>query len=240
MQIIRKLREKYNIANTMLWRMHLTNPSMEIVYRDIFLRDLKELGIDDIFYPTGGSANNGLLYLITRCFIEFEIHNAIELGAGQTSILLSQLNARHGDRARIRTVEHDTQWAAHMRPKIHHDLVLSNLVEKKIDNDRISHYDTGYFDKSIKYDFVLVDGPPAYDRQNSMNRMGVVEMVSGNLSDSFILIIDDAERRGEEILVSTIRRKLDKSGATYRELAILANKRQHVFCSGSFSTAAYF
>jgi hypothetical protein len=54
------------------------------------------------------------------------------------------------------------------------------------------------------------------------------------------VIVDDAERRGEGVLVNLIRRKLQESRRNFREPAIMAAKQQAVFVAGSFSTAAYF
>ncbi|MGC9587630.1 UNVERIFIED_CONTAM: hypothetical protein PVV62_27635, partial [Salmonella enterica subsp. enterica serovar Rissen] len=46
-------------------------PGLEAIYRDLFLRELKLLGEEDRFFPTGGAANYSLLYLILRIGVEF-------------------------------------------------------------------------------------------------------------------------------------------------------------------------
>jgi hypothetical protein len=242
MRTFRKIREK--LLRT--WRVDdraetpRTIPAMEIVYRELFLRDLGRLRIDDVFYPVGSAANHSLLYLVTRCFVELEIQNAIELGAGQTSILLSRLNGSRNNRTSIRTVEHDVAWAEVVRPQIRHDLVVSPLAERRVDAYSIKHYASDYFERSIKYDFLLVDGPPANTKENSMNRLGAIELVRTNLGTNFVLIVDDAERPGEGMLIDAIRRELAKLGTIVQEGAVTAMKRQHIFAAGSYSRAAYF
>jgi hypothetical protein len=240
MGIIDKLWEKLRFANALLNRYQLTTPAMEVVYRELFLRDIKKLGIEDSFYPVGAAANHGLLYLLVRCFTEFEIRNAIELGAGETSMLMSRLNSCCGDRISIRTVEHDAEWADYIRTRIRHDLAVAPLVQKTVDGHPINHYADGYFDRSMRYDFVLIDGPPAYKRSTMLNRLGAVEMIPGNLADDFVLIVDDAERRGEDLLIGKIRRALEAGRVDFSEIAIAASKRQHLFCAGRYARAAYF
>jgi hypothetical protein len=240
MGIIQKLHRKWRMSNAVLRKYYLTTPAMEVIYRELFIRDLQKLQIDDVFYPIGGAANHGLFYVIARCFIEFEIKNAIELGAGQTSILMSQLSSRYRDRINIRTVEHDAQWAEYIRPKVGHELFLAHLVDKTIGGHRISHYASGYFDKSTKYDFVLIDGPPAYREDILMNRLGAVEIIQDNLAGDFVLIVDDAERPGEGALIDAIRRELKNRRVGFREIAIAASKRQHLFCAGAYARAVYF
>jgi hypothetical protein len=97
---------------------------------------------------------------------------------------------------------------------------------RRIDNVWINFYGGTYFDSSILYDFVLVDGPP--------------ELIENNLADNFVAIVDDAERRGEAALVNLIRRKLQESKRDFRETAIMAAKQQAVFCCGLLYSCGAF
>src|SRR5690348_10090169 len=107
MSLLRKVDERFSSVNSLMWAAKTTKPAMEVVYRELFLRDLSRLGLEDLYYPVGSAANHSLLYLIARSFIELPIRNALEMGAGQSSILLSQLNERLKKEATITTVEHD-------------------------------------------------------------------------------------------------------------------------------------
>lgn len=218
-----------------------TRPALEIVYRDLFLRDLKKLGLEDIYYPVNSAANHSLLYLITRCFLEFPIVNGIELGAGQSSILISQLSARLNRTSNIRTVEHDQEWATKIQAQVRHPVHVAQLVPKRIDGHQIKHYDGGYFDPAVRYDFVLIDGPPAYPHNDAIvfSRIGAIELID-HLADGFVLIVDDAGRRGETLLVKMIREKLKHQRRSFKETPIIAAKQQHVFAAGEYSAAAYF
>lgn len=240
MSLMQKVHHRLDVLNSLMWQAHTTRPSMEVVYRDLFVRDIAKLGLDDSFYPVGSAANYSLLYFITRCFLEFPIRHAIELGAGQSSILISQLNDRLHREATITTVEHDLQWANSVRAKVNHKVIAADLVPKTIDGHKISHYGGEYFDASVLYDFVLVDGPPAYKKETMFNRLGAMEIIENNLADSFVIVLDDMQREGEQELSRLIHRKLKERGCNFGEVSIRGSRPQHAFAAGSFFGAAYF
>lgn len=241
MGLLRKVDERFSIVNSLMWAANSTKPAMEVVYRELFLRDLARLGLEDLYYPVGSAANHSLMYLIARSFIELPVSNVLEMGAGQSSILLSQLNDCLKRDAKITTVEHDPLWADRIQRQVRHHVNTAPLVPKSIAGHNIRHYGGEYFDPSTLYDFVLVDGPPAHGKQEmALNRLGALELLEKNLAPSFVLIVDDAERRGEEMLVGLIRKRLREDGRDFKEAAIMAAKQQHVFAAGQFVSAVFF
>jgi predicted O-methyltransferase YrrM len=241
MSLLRKVDERFSIVNSLMWAAKTTKPAMEVVYRELFLRDLSRLGLEDLYYPVGSAANHSLLYLIARSFIELPIRNALEMGAGQSSILLSQLNERLKKEATITTVEHDPLWAERIQSQVTHRVNVAPLVPKSINGHNIYHYGGEYFDPAVLYDFVLVDGPPAHGKEDmALNRLGALELFRKNLAENFVIIVDDAERRGEDMLVGAIRQQLKGDGRDFKEAAIMAAKQQHIFAAGRFLGAVFF
>lgn len=238
--LLQKVHHRLDVLSSLMWQAHTTRPSMEIVYRDLFVRDIAKLDLDDSYYPVGSAANYSLLYFVTRCFLEFPIRNAIEFGAGQSSVLMSQLNDRLKREATLTTVEHDVRWADIVRAKVNHTVITAELVPKTIDGHKISHYGGEYFDSSALYDFVLVDGPPAYKKETTFNRLGAMEVIENNLADSFVIVLDDMQREGEQELSRLIHRKLKDRGCNFGEVSIRGSRPQHAFAAGSFFSAAYF
>ncbi len=59
--------------------------AMEVIYRELFVRELLRLGIEDRFFPVGAAANHGLLYLVLRCYVELPLRRVLDVGAGQTA-----------------------------------------------------------------------------------------------------------------------------------------------------------
>jgi len=240
MSIVEKLSRGLSSMDTVLRNAKWLNPAMEIVYRDVFLRDLRRLGIDDDFYPVGSAANHGLLYAITRCFVQFPITTVLELGCGQSSLLLAALNRTLNAPASIRSVDQDPQWADSLRSAVSHEVVCSELVPKTVRGYSIRHYRDGYFEKTKAYDLVIVDGPSAHPPENSNARLGCLEVVETALAPDFIVLVDDTERKGEGILVDLIRSHLKSRGAAFGETSIIAAKRQHIFSGGKFQPAMFF
>ena len=91
-----------------------------------------------------------------------------------------------------------------------------------------------------KFDLIIVDGPPANTPANRHHRSGCLQVVDRWLDNDFILIFDDAERRGEAETIVACRELLLRSRRNFHEGAILAAKRQHVFAGGRFRAAAFY
>lgn len=240
MSTLRAIRHNYKVMSRVVERADATEPSMEIVYRELFLRDLAAAGLRDVYYPVGGAANHGLLYLITRCFTEFPIANALELGAGQTTLLIDALRKSVRPDSRVTTVEHDPDWAGHIGAQVSHSVTVATLVGKQVDGRAIDHYRSPFFDPSTRYDLVIVDAPIASDHHNAYNRLGAIEIVDENLADDFVIIIDDAQRVGEARLAELVGERLAALGRKASRGVVTAGKRQILYAGGSYRRAAFF
>ncbi len=238
--MVAKVVRSAGALGTVLRNARWLNPAMEIVYRELFLRDLRRLGIEDGFYPIGSAANHGLLYAITRAFAQFPIRSVLELGCGQSTLLLAALNRRLNEPASIRSVEQDPRWAERLRAAVGHEVVTSELVPKTVRGRAIRHYGEGYFDRGKTYDLVIVDGPSVAGPETAMSRLGCLEVVEAALAADYIVIVDDAERKGEGALVDLLRAHFKARGAAFGETSIVAAKRQHIFCGGEFQGAMFF
>ena len=240
MSLMAKVTRGVGTLSSVLRNARWLNPGMEIVYRELFLRDLKRLDIEDGFYPVGSAANHGLLYAITRSFIQFPITSVLELGCGQSTLLLDALNRHRNELTSIRSVDENEAWAENMRASVSHEVVVAKLAPKTVRGHEIRHYGEGYFDRTKAYDLVIVDGPAAPPSEAPMARLGCLEVVETALAPDFIVIVDDAERKGEGILVDLMRSHFEASGTAFGETSIIAAKRQHIFCGGRFQPAMFF
>jgi len=240
MPMIARLTQSCSALHALLRNARWTNPAMEIVYRELFLRDLRRLEIEDEFYPIGAAANHSLLYVITRAFTEFPVANVLELGCGQSTRLLARLNRRLNRAAAIRSVDHDPDWAERLRAAVGHQVVVAELTRKTIDGFTFPHYAEGYFDRAMKYDFVIVDGPVVRDAATAMTRLGCLDVVETALAPDFIVVVDDAERKGEGILTDRLRALLRRKGIPFGETSVVAAKRQHIFSGGQYRAAMFF
>ena len=222
-----------------LWRNTiLLLPSQEIVYRELFLRDLAAMGIDDEFYPVRAAANHGLLYVLARTFREFEIGSVLEFGAGQSTILFDLIRKKVSPQTRICTIEHEAPWAEMIGSRVDHEIITAALAGTG------TGYGSGFYDAAGipegKFNLLLVDGPQSFAGRNRLARNGFADVFASRLADDFIIIVDDAERSGERKLVRRIRRTLRDARIDFREGEAIALSRQKLFCGGKLYAAAYF
>jgi hypothetical protein len=215
-------------------------PEREPVYQAIVDRDLHTLGIENRYYPLSGAANYSLLYLLLRSAQEFDIKRLVELGAGQTSLLIESLSQRGLLRGSRLTIEHDPSWAERIGQLITHEIMTVPLTSR---NDAPRAY-RGYDLESIadpeNIDFLLIDGPPAFQSEQTFARFGVLALLKFLDPAGYVIIVDDAERTGERLLVTRIEQELAARGDNIKKAEIRATKKQVVLASGRFEAAAYF
>jgi hypothetical protein len=232
-----KLRE---IVST-LSRQSRTNPELESVYRGLFVRDIAKAGMEDVYYPVGHAANYSLLYLVMRCVQELKFAEVLELGAGQTTILLDQAKRALAAEYRVRTIEHDLLWARKISALVSHEIVQADLAPLVVGGRRINYYDPKVIaGDDRKYDLVIVDGPPAFAPATRYDRTGIASVVEGHLAPEFVIVFDDAERDGEVEAIGSCRHLLNSRGIRFLEGQVSGFKRQHVFATPAHARAAFF
>ena len=82
-----------------------------------------------------------------------------------------------------------------------------------------------------------MDGPRGRDR---LSRAGVLSLLDEALPQDFVILVDDAERIGEQDTVRLIHGRLAALKREYTSGSTRAAKTQVVFAGGAFQGAAYF
>jgi predicted O-methyltransferase YrrM len=168
-----------------------TVSSAELYYQAIFDTAVARSGLDvPPLFPIGSAANYSLLYLIFRLLRDFPRLGILELGAGQSTILLAAMH-RAGLASAITTLEHDPGWAEAIRDKVGHQVLVAPLRQESILGVMTECYEV---ELTGRFDCILVDGPIGTPRQS---RWGALQLLQQNLAEDFIVIFDDAERPGE-------------------------------------------
>jgi hypothetical protein len=213
-----------------------TNPALEGVYQEVFRRDLARAGIVDDFYPFGGASNYGLMYIIFRIANELRPTSVLDVGAGQSTILWNRL-LNLAWIQRVLTVESDQEWAQHTASRADHEILCSPLNTYRIGGRDVQTYDWESIRARGPFDVVLCDGPRGTQRYS---RFGVVDLVDSGLPEDFVIVIDDAERTGEQdtisSIVETLRGKERRFGFGY----VRGQKNQAIIAAGKFERAVYF
>ncbi len=238
--MLKKLFTTLRVANQVLSNATSLNPANEIILRSLFLRDLARIGVEDNFYPVNSAANHGLLYLILRTLTSFNIESVLELGAGQSSLLLNAVNRVQGGKIDIVTVEHDQDWATNIAGRVSHQVAHTALHPAQVDGRQIEFYAENHPLPSRPINLLIIDGPPAGHLAGSYNRLGSARYIPTALAEDFVVIIDDAERKGEAALATALAARLRQAGRAVHHSEVLGMKRQIVFSGGGFRAAQYF
>lgn len=209
-------------------------PGLEAIYRDLFLRELRLLGDEDRFFPTGGAANYSLLYLILRIGVEFRPDSVLDVGAGQSSLLWAMLQ-RRGLVGEVLTLENDPEWGDRIAAQVTHEVLVTPLCPRMIGKREVTTYDWTAARERRRFDVILCDGPRGTPRHS---RFGVMAMLE-DLPRDFVLILDDAEREGEQDTVSAIHARLQANKVDYGVGVVRAAKTQVVFAGGRFLPATF-
>ncbi|MDT8385853.1 MAG: hypothetical protein RRB22_15750 [Gammaproteobacteria bacterium] len=208
----------------------------ELIFQGIVHRALDRLGINVPLYPVRGAASYSYLYLLIRIVEELPVNRILELGCGQSSVLLDRLSAiKSVDCA---TLEDELEWLRQIDQRVENlQLIHSPLVKKTVHGHITTTYDTAPIVEQKKFDVLLVDGPKGQRRRS---RLGALELIETCLGDDFVIVFDDAERRGEQQTIAQALQLLDTLGRSYETLHVRSVSSQFVIAGGVLSAAQFF
>jgi hypothetical protein len=167
-----------------------------------------------------------------------KFRSVLELGAGQSSLLLDALRRTGHLEATIVTIEHDPVWARTVAAMVQHEVKTVPLREYQDEGSRrYRGYDFAGALPASNIDLLIIDGPPAWSEDQSFARHGCLQLLDCLDPTGFLIIVDDAERPGEVVLCERIERKVGKAASRGHTIA---SKRQVIFASGSLRKAAFF
>jgi hypothetical protein len=164
----------------------------------------------------------------------------VELGCGQSSILIDRLNRRFPSNRQIFSLEHDSFWGATIQKSVAHPILCGKLRRGDFHGHDAQSYDWSLLPADASFDLLVIDGPPAADDGSRYARLGALELLPRLAATDFVVIVDDAERAGERLLAREITAALSAQGRSFRVSETLAAKRQLVIAGGAHIAAAYF
>jgi hypothetical protein len=148
--------------------------------------------------PGGGTVSFSQLYALLTLLREGQFSRVLELGVGKSTSLFQQWAEAHD--AETVHIDDDSDW---LQSTVS-DRAGSSAVHAPLTPRRVLDRDIRWYDAQRpagRFDLVLVDGPQAWVRQSRYDRLGVLDWLPDVLADEFVLVIDDASRPGEQMLV---------------------------------------
>lgn len=208
----------------------------EVVFQGIVHRELDRLNIRDVpLYPLRSAATYSYLYLLLRLAQEFDDLQILELGAGQSTVLLDRLAGLFA--MNCTTLEHDPDWQERIQARVNSPVLAAPLVSASVRGHVTEVYDAAVVPAGQRFNVLLVDGPRSSQRRS---RWGCLQFVERNLEQEFLLIFDDAERRGELQTIAAALRLLDSAGIRYRANLVRSINSQFLIATPAFRPALTF
>lgn len=143
--------------------------------------------------------------------------SVVECGGGVSTYFIAQLLKERG--GKLLTIEHSAEWCDILRGFLAHqglaevvDIVHAPLVPCAHPYETKSDwYDEARVAAAVEgkqIDLLLVDGPPAYERSIQFARYPAVPFLRKYFAESFTIVLDDANRKGERAIAERWGREL--------------------------------
>lgn len=166
------------------------------------------------FCPGRWAVGYQALYVLYRVLNEVRPKAILELGLGQSTKLITQYAATNSEVCHV-VVEHDESWIDLFKTTtqiaINTRIIKKNLtIESWNGVDGIRVYEE--FSKNIipgKYDLIVIDAPWGGDMKEYA-RVDVARLLDQCLDDSFVILMDDYNRSGEQATVEYMKKVLEK------------------------------
>lgn len=179
------------------------------------------------------------LYVLYRILDEVKPENILELGLGQSSKMTCSYAVHNKDRNILhRIVEHDEEWKDFfigsneaLFKEENSEIVIMPLENTNYEEVQVTRYEK-FVDKlpEVKWNLILVDAPFGSDE---FSRIDVLDLIPKNLSDRFVILIDDCERGGELNTCEKIKEKLSANNIVWHEGIYSGEKEVRIIVSNN-------
>ena len=171
-----------------------------------------------------------VLYVLYRVLDEMRPGNILECGLGQSSKLTIQYARAHN--AQLTIIENRSDWlkffAKQMPDAQQYTHILDTEMARIVPQyESITYRGFKQFIGKTKYNLVLIDGPRGSEHYSRPEILDIVD----NLDDSFVIMLDDMNRIGEQETWQMLINKLNERGLGFIEARYTSDKTVGVLCS---------
>jgi spermidine synthase len=174
-------------------------------------------------------------YVLYRSLNEWKPRKILELGLGQSTKIVTQyVLANEGIEHYV--VEHDQKWIDFFENQYYLPdetlLVRCNLMFSDYGGfSGVRQYE-GFFEKfsNKKFDLILIDGPLGGDMPH-LARIDVLKLLPECLEKSFVIMMDDCNRKGEMNTFTKMQKKLEDEKVQHKTGKYKGAKELWLICS---------
>jgi len=207
----------------------------EVLYQGIF-RDAAaahNLKLPPLYpLPITGAANYSFLYALLRLLMETPCSRLLEIGVGQSTLLVDAVRKMRGN-IDVISIDTDSAWVSHIAGRVGHPVLHAPLIPKLIHGKQVMGFDLP--ELHGKFDAVIVDGPKQTKRNS---RWAALEILDHYLADEFLVLFDDAGRPGDQDLMREFARTCKRQDLDTR--FVQASRTQCLIFTPAFRAAKFF
>ena len=156
----------------------------------------------------------------------------VECGAGLSTVYIASLFKQNaGSDKHVFSIDHDENWISILQNEIDQNGLSEyvTLMHAPLEhceeclNDNLKWYSNNNIESALgnnKIDLLFVDGPPANKKGLELSRYPAYPFFKDRLSDNHLIILDDADRKGEE---TTAQKWSDISGYKFKRSILNGN-----------------
>lgn len=253
--ILENLQEKYIKIQTILDKQQENVKTLQ-VQNDRLKLQCAELNFRNVLIETistsewlkcraftlrGGAANYSFIFSLYMILDLIKPENILEFGIGQTSLVTTQF-AKFYDKD-LTIVEHNQDWIDIFSKKLDigdkTKIAHKNLINFLCDGEHSEKYESlDDITKDKKFNLIIIDGPIGVGRKYP--RTNILDLIPQNLSENFVIILDDAERDGEKNTANLIFKALDENNILYSKSYKSALKTQLIISSLNYDFIHYY
>lgn len=216
---------------------HAQKASDEAVWGLIFRDSIENSNwlFNKDFYPGRWAVGYQYLYVLYRVLNSIKPQNILELGLGQSTRMITQY-IKSNPQAKHRVIEHDTEWINFFRTENemnqNTEVVQLDLIKDVFEDDpSVLMYKDFYGSLTDRiYDFISIDAPFG-GGANKYARVDSIALIPEHLAESFVIMVDDANRNGEKNTIGFIIKKLEENNIKYCCGQYAGNKTTYVITS---------
>ncbi len=193
--------------------------------------------INKSFFPGRWAVGYQYLYVLYRVLNEYRPKSILELGLGQSTHMITQYAAK-GEGVAHRVVEHDSEWINFFKRE-HRLAEQSEIVQLGLDKEKVFEDDEVLVYKDFKekagnrsYDFISIDAPFG-GQAKVYARVDTLKLIPECLAESFVIMVDDANRIGEQNTIRLIKSRLEESGIDYASGIYKGKKETYIITSNN-------
>ena len=175
------------------------------------------------------------LYILFRTLSEMRPRTILEFGLGESSKLTHQYR-KHYPETDLTIVEHDKEWKdVFCRTIFDVSDAVKILPIKTIGKGASEHHSYQDLIPAIsgkKYDLVIIDGPWGSKRHSRNQILDIIR--EDLLAENFVILVDDANRRGERDTIRELEKLLRQREIPYAKGLYWGKKDSCIICSSDY------